>query len=124
VQGNFDLAIQGFTAYLNSFPTGEKAAAAHYNIGEAYYSQNKIPAAIAAFTRIINDYPSSDRVASALFKRGKAELESKERQNAIADFKAIIEKFPAAPESNLAKTALADLGVSLAKPKEPTRKTR
>jgi tol-pal system protein YbgF len=124
VQGNFDLAIQGFTAYLNSFPTGEKAAAAQYNIGEAYYNQNKVPAAIAAFTRIINDYSSSDKVASALFKRGKAELANKEPDNAIADFKQVIEKFPAAPESDLARNELANLGVGLTKPKVPRSKTR
>ncbi len=43
VQGNFDLAIQGFTAYLNSFPTSERSASAQYNIGEAYYNLNKLP---------------------------------------------------------------------------------
>ena len=116
VQGNFDLAIQGFTAYINRFRTGDKAAAAQYNIGEAYYNQNKLPQAVAAFTLILNDYPNGDRVASALFKRGKAELAMRESDNAIADFKAVIDKYPASPEAGLAKTELQNLGVNLAKP--------
>jgi len=125
VQGNSDLAIQGFTAYLNGFPEGEKAAAAHYNIGEAYYSQNKLPQAIAAFTRVLIDYPGSEMEASALFKRAKAELAMQETQNAIADFRDVIARFPTSAESDLAKAQLKSLGVSSAKPvKDTRRKTR
>jgi tol-pal system protein YbgF len=111
-----DLAIQGFTAYLNSFPEGEMAGSARYNIGEAYYSQNKLPQAIAAFTRYIDDYPDGDKVATALFRKAKAELAMKETQNAIADFRQVIEKFPESKEATLAKDELQKLGVSAKKP--------
>lgn len=125
VQGNLDQAIQEFTAYLNSFPTGPKAAAAQYSIGEAYYNQNKWPQAIAAFTRVINDYSGEDKVASALFKRAKAELMLQERENAIADFKDLIQRFPAASEADLAKAELQKIGTSPSKPaKETRRKSR
>jgi tol-pal system protein YbgF len=124
VQGNFDLAIKGFIAYLSIYPAGDKAVAAQYNIGEAYYSLNKPQQAIEAFTRVITSDASSDKIASALFKRGKAELAVQDSESAIADFRTIIEKFPTAPESDLAKTALKDLGVSLAKPKETRKKIR
>jgi tol-pal system protein YbgF len=124
VQGNFDLAIQGFTAYLSSFPGGEKAASAQYNIGEAYYSQNKLPQAIAAFTRVINDYPGMDKTPTALFRRAKAELAMQETKNAIADFREVVEKYPQATEAGLAKDELQKLGVSATKPAPTRRKTR
>src|SRR5437773_1177105 len=73
VQGNTDLAIQGFTAYIASFPKSEKADDAQYYIGEAYYNDGKFAQAIAAFTRVLNDYPAGDRTASALYKRAMAE---------------------------------------------------
>ncbi len=111
VQGNTDLAIQGFTAYLGSFPTGDRAAAAQYYIGEAYYNQKNLPQAITAFTYLLNNYPEGDTVASALFKRGKAELEMLEKENAIADFKTVVKKYPKSPEADLAKIELQDLGV-------------
>lgn len=111
VQGNFDLAIQGFTAYIKNFPASPKADAALYNIGEAYYNQNKLPQSISAFTRVLNDYPNGDKVASALFKRGKAELLMQERDNAIADFKTVVEKHPDAAEAGLARGELASLGI-------------
>ncbi|MGD0101435.1 MAG: tetratricopeptide repeat protein [Acidobacteriota bacterium] len=123
VQGNFDLAIQEFTAYLTSSPGGEKAAIAQFYLGDAYSAQGKLPQAIAAFTRVINDYPGSDQVASALFKRGRAELAMRETDNAVADFKDIIGRFPASPEAEQAKTELRNLGNDPAKP-APAKETR
>lgn len=125
VQGNLDLAIQEFNSYLDSYPGGDKAAAALCNVGEAYRNQSKPREAIYAFTRVINNYPGTDSVASALYKRGMVELSMQESDNAIADFKNIVQKFPTAPESELAKDQLQKLGVGAAKPaKETRRKTR
>ncbi len=123
VQGNFDLAIQEFTAYLSSSPGGDKTSIAQFYLGDAYSAQGKLPQAIAAFTRIINDYPSSDQVAGALFKRGRAELDMQESDSAIADFKSIIDRFPASPEAEQAKAQLRNLGISPAKP-APAKETR
>ncbi len=116
VQGNFDLAVEGFSAFLRNFPNSDKADSAQYNMGEAYYNQNKMPQAIAAFTRVLDDYPNGTKVASALFKRGKAELSIGEKDNAIEDFKTVLRKYPAAPEANLAKAQLDNLGVNINKP--------
>ena len=123
VQGNFDLAIQEFTAYLISSPGGEKAVIAQFYLGDAYSAQSKLPQAIAAFTRVINDFPSSDKVPSALLKRGIAELAMQETDNAVADFKDIVERFPASPESEQAKARLQSLGINPAKP-APAKETR
>jgi tol-pal system protein YbgF len=116
VQGNLDLAIEGFNSFIKNFPSNEKADDAQYNIGEAYYNSGKVPQAIAAFTRVINDYPAGNKIPSAYFKRAKAELNLQERDNAIADFRFVIEKYPGAPESSLAKAELEALGVPAVKP--------
>jgi len=115
-QGNFDLAIEGFTAYVKNYPSTEKADDAQYGIGEAYYNSKRLPQSISSFTRVINDYPAGDKVASAYFKRAKAELALGEKQNAIEDFKTVVLKFPEAPEAGLAKNELENAGVDLAKP--------
>ena len=125
IQGHFDLAIQGFMAFIKNFPGSEKADDATYNIGEAYYNQNNLPQAIAAFTRVLNEYPTGDKVASALFKRGKAELLMQERDNAIADFRTVVDKYPDSAEAGLARSELSNLGISPAKAKSaPKRKPR
>lgn len=110
IAGNSDLAIQGFNAYLNFFPSGDKAAAARYYIGEAHYNMKRYPQAIEAFTRIIEENADSDKVASALFKRGKSSLETGKTDAAEADFKEVMKRFPESPEASLSKAELAAIG--------------
>jgi len=124
IQGNLDLAISGFTSFIQAYPAHDKADDAQYEIGEAYYNSNKLPQAVAAFTRVINDYPNGDKVASAYFKRGKAELAMHERDNGIVDFRTVIDKYAEAPEAPLAKTELDNLGVPLKPPKAAPAKRR
>jgi tol-pal system protein YbgF len=112
IQGNLDLAIQGFNAFLTNFPTSDRADDAQYNIGEAFYNAQKYPEAVSAFSKVITDYATGDKVASALFKRGKAYLELQQKPNATADFKAVATRFPTAPEADLARTELTKLGVT------------
>lgn len=119
IQGNFDLAIEGFTAFVRNFPSHERADDALYGIGESYYNSNRLPQAVSGFTRVLNDYPSGDKVPSALFKRAKAELAMQERDNAIADFKLVVQKYPATTEAGLAKSELERLGIDLSRPAKP-----
>lgn len=123
VQGNFDLAIQGFTSFVNNYPLSEKSDDALYYLGETYYNDNKFPLAITAFTKVLSDYPAGDKVASALYKRALAELRIQEKDTARDDFRAIVQRFPASPEAGLARTQLETLGDDPARPKVgPTRR--
>jgi tol-pal system protein YbgF len=125
VQGNTDIAVQGFSSFVTSFPTSEKADDAQYYIGEAYYNSNKLPQAVAAFTKVLADYPSGDKVASSLYKRGLAELALKEKDNALEDFKSVFQRYPNSPEASLARNQLESLGVDpsrLSKPSSSRRK--
>ncbi len=127
VQGNLDMAIQGYTAYLTGFPNGKMASVAQLSIGDAYTRVGKLPQAITAFTRVITDYPGAEQVPTAIYKRGRAELAMKESDNAVADFKDVIARFPTSPEAEQAKAALQELGVSPTKSapaKQPRRKSR
>ncbi len=119
IQGNVDLAIQGFTSFVTNFPTSEKADDAQYYIGEAFYNDNKFPQAVTAFTKLLNDFAKGDKVASALYKRGMAELAMKETDNAVEDFKAVIQRFPSSPEAGLGKSQLDRLGIDPTKPSRP-----
>jgi len=119
IQGNVDMAIQGFTSFVSNFPSSEKADDAQYYIGEAYYNDNKFPQAVTAFTKLMNDFSKGDKVASALYKRGMAEVAMKETDNAVEDFKAVIQRFPTAPEAGLAKSQMDRLGIDPSKPSRP-----
>jgi tol-pal system protein YbgF len=124
VQGNTDLAIQGFSSFVTNFPTSEKADDAQYYIGEAYYNSKKLPEAVAAFTKILNDYPSGDKVASSLYKRGLAEVALKEKQNAVEDFKAVLQRYPDSPEAGLARNQLESFGIDPSRSAKPSSSRR
>jgi len=72
VGAQYDLAIQGFTDFIKTFPKLEQAGAAQYYIGETYYAQGKYREAVPAYDRVISDYPSSPKVPDAYYKRGLA----------------------------------------------------
>jgi tol-pal system protein YbgF len=124
VQGNTDLAVQGFTSFVTNFPTSEKADDAQYYIGEAYYNSKKLPEAVAAFTKILNDFPSGDKVASSLYKRGLAEVALKEKDNAVEDFKTVLQRHPNSPEAGLARTQLESLGIDPSRAVKPSSSRR
>ncbi len=116
IQGQFDLAVQGFMAFLKNFPTNDKADDAQYNIGEAYYNAGRYADAAGAFSKVLNDYATGGKAASALFKRGKAELALGPWEAAVADFKTVVTKYPDEPEASLSKNELQKLGIDTAKP--------
>jgi len=122
IEGNLDLAIQGFNAVVDNYPGGNMAAAALCRIGDIYYHQNMLPQAIAAFTRVVDEYPDSDKVASALYKRANVQLSMKDGDKAIADYKNIVTNFADTPESELAKGVLQKLGERIPRPAKNTRR--
>jgi len=64
--GQYEIAIQGFNAFISSFPRSDKADDAQLNIGNALYSAGKYTDAATAFQKVISNYPQSDSVAVAL----------------------------------------------------------
>ncbi len=68
--GNYDLAVEGFSGYVRSFPKSEFADNAQYYIGESFYQRGKLAEAVEAFGRVISTYPSSDVTGQAYYKRG------------------------------------------------------
>ena len=68
--GNYDLAVEGFSGYVRSFPKSEFADNAQYYIGESYFQRGKLAEAVDAFGRVISTYPKSDVAGQAYYKRG------------------------------------------------------
>jgi tol-pal system protein YbgF len=104
--GQYDIAIQGFNAYISSFPKSDKADDAQLNIGNAYYAAGKYREAGDAFQKVISNYPSSDSVPAAYYKLGLAYTDLKQPDLARRAFETLAQKYPAAPEAILAKQRL------------------
>ena len=109
VKGNDDLAISGFTRFVQQFPASILAPNAIYWTGEIYYSRRAYPKAIIYFEQVHQKYPKSEKAAAGLLKSGYAQLELGNRPRAEVYLKKVIEQFPQSNEASLAKDKLAGL---------------
>ena len=107
--GQYDIAVQGFKAYIASFPKSDKADDAQLNIGNALYVAGKYREAIDAFQQVIANYPQSDSIPVAYYKMGLAYQELKQNDPARKAFEMVIQKYPTAYEAILAKQRLDSL---------------
>src|SRR5436305_124463 len=71
-RGLFDIAIDGFEAFLKDFPTSTQAPNAQFYIGQAYLNDGKYDKAVEAFDKVIRLYPMSPRVPEAYYAKGVA----------------------------------------------------
>jgi tol-pal system protein YbgF len=104
--GQYDIAIQGFNAFLTSFPKSDKADDAQLNIGNALYAAGKYSEALDAFQKVISNYAQADTVAIALYKMGVTYEALKQVDLARKSFETVTQKYPAAYEAILAKQRL------------------
>jgi tol-pal system protein YbgF len=104
--GQYDIAIQGFNAYIASFPKSDKADDAQLNIGNAYYTAGKYREAAEAFQKVITNYSNSDSVPAAFYKLGLTYTDLKQPDLARRAFETVTQKYPAAPEAFMAKQRL------------------
>ena len=102
----YDLAIQGFSDYIRSFPKSEQAGEAQYYIGEAQYAQGKYRDAVTAYDRVIADYPASKKISAAYYKRGQALNVLGQTDQARESWEFIVKNYPNTDEGRLAKQRL------------------
>ena len=107
--GNYALAVQGFTTYLQYWPQGVQAPEAQFYIGMSYDSEGKSAEAVTAYERVIANYPTSEHAAQAYYKRGAALERLGELDRARESYEAGIKTFPDAPASSLARQRLTAL---------------
>lgn len=109
VGGQYDLAIQGFTDFIKTFPKLDQAGAAQYYIGETYYAQGKYRDAVTAYDRVISDYPSSAKVPDSYYKRGLALNVLGQTDRARESWEFVVKNFPNSDAGRLARQRLDQL---------------
>ena len=107
--GNYTLAVQGFQAYLDSFPKSAQAHEAQLYAAESLALDKKDMEAVAAYTRVIANYPDSPSVPQAYYKRGMSYERLGEAARARESYEAVIKQFPESGQATLAKQRLDSL---------------
>jgi tol-pal system protein YbgF len=107
--GQFDLAVDGFQAFIRTFPTSPKAAEAQLYIGYSLYNAGRNTEAVAALQKVITDYPQSGSVSSAFYKLGLTYEALKQPDNARKAFETVVQKYASSSDAVLAQQALERL---------------
>jgi tol-pal system protein YbgF len=104
--GNYDLAVEGFSSYVRTFPKSEFADNAQYYIGESYYQRGRLADAVDAFGRVISTYPKSDVIGSAYYKRGMSYERLNQPDRARESYDSVIKTLGETDAGRLAKQRL------------------
>ena len=104
--GQWMLAIQGFEAYLKTFPRSELADDAQFYVGQTYYADGSFQEAVMAFEQVLLNYPDGDTVPEASYKRGLALDRLGETDRAQQAFELVVKNYPDSTMATLAQQAL------------------
>ena len=104
--GQWDLAVEGFEAYLRTFPRSELADDAQFYIGQTRYADGQFREAVTAFEAVLMNYPNGDVVPEASYKRGLALDRLGETDRARQAFELVVENHPDSTMATLSQQAL------------------
>jgi tol-pal system protein YbgF len=107
--GNGDLALKGFTDYVQNYASTAQAPAAQYYIGEIYYQRGKYEEAARAFDAVLEKYGESERAPDAHYMKGLAFRRMGETEKARSEFRTLMKRFPNHPLSDKAESQLKAL---------------
>jgi tol-pal system protein YbgF len=107
--GQYDLAIEGFQAFIRTFPTSPQADDAQLYIGNSYQYEGKFKEALQAYQKLITDYPQADTVPNAWFKTGQTYENLQQPDLARKAYDTLLKQFPTVMEATLAKQRLDGL---------------
>ena len=106
--GLYDLAIDGFTAFIRDFPKHDQADDAQFLIGRSYLQDAKNDKAVEAFDKVIRMYPTSNSIPDAYYLKGVALRNLRQNDRAREAWNAVVKGYPDSAAASLAKQALGN----------------
>jgi tol-pal system protein YbgF len=103
----YDLAIQGFQSFIQSFPKDDRADDAQVYIGHCYMQAGKNDKAVEAYDVAIRNYPGGNAIPDAYYRRGVALRNLKQLDRAKDSFETVIKNYPDSAAASLARQQLA-----------------
>ena len=107
--GKYEEAVEGFKAFLKTFPKSERADNAHFWIGESHMALKQYEQAILAYQEVIKNYPKGNKVPSALLRQAFAFLELKDQTSAKLLLNRVVKNHPTSSEAKIAQKKLETL---------------
>lgn len=108
-RGEYETAIESFTAYMNTCPDHEDIENAYYWIGECYYALEEYTTASEQYKALEERFPDSDNLSRALYKLARCYQELGKTGDARSVYDRIVKDFPGTLEAEQASQRLKDL---------------
>jgi len=105
-QGLWDLTVDGFNAFIRSFPKSDLADDAQVYIGNAFLQDGKNDKAVEAYDLAIRTYPGGNAIPEALYKKGLALKNLKQVDLARQAWQEVVKTYPDSTAALLAKQQL------------------
>ena len=106
-KGSYGAAVQGFSAFVRTYPRSPLAPSAQYWIGNAQFAQKDFRAAIASQRQLLAAYPDSPKVPDAMLNIGTSQFELGDSAGSRRTLEELIARHP---QSEAAAKARQRLG--------------
>ena len=110
---NFDKKTAKLRELLTSFPQTSLAPVANFELGTAYFMQNKLEPSLDAFNTVVEDYSQSPYRKRAMLQRGLVEYRLGKYDDAIATYEQVVEDYGVDSESQEAIATLKNIYLDL-----------
>jgi len=110
---NFDGKTKKLKELLTSFPQTSLAPVANFELGTAYFMQDKLNPSLDAFNTVIADYSQSPYRKRALLQRGLVQYRLGKYDDAIATYEKVVEDYGVDSESQEAIATLKNIYLDL-----------
>lgn len=94
LSGDYTTAESGFRDHISRFPQNDRAADAHFWLGEALLGQKKYRDAAETFLAASKDYPKSKKAPDMLLKLGVSLVDLNQNEVACATYGEIDKRYP------------------------------
>ena len=105
-RGDYAGAIDGFNAFLKSYPRSALASSAQYWLGNAQYARRDYRGSIATQRQLLKDYPDSGKAPDALLNIASAQADMGDGAAARRTLEQLIRDYPKTDAATRAKQRL------------------
>ncbi len=110
---NFDGKTKKLKELLSSYPQTSLAPVANFELGTAYFMQDKLNPSLDAFNTVIEDYAQSPYRKRALLQRGLVQYRLGKYDDAIATYEEVVADYGVDSESQEAIATLKNIYLDL-----------
>jgi tol-pal system protein YbgF len=107
-RGDYAGAINGFNAFVKTYPRSPLASSAQYWVGNAQYARRDYRGSIATQRQLLKEYPDSSKAPDALLNIASAQADMGDNAAARRSLEELMAKYP---KSDAATRARQRLGV-------------